>query len=276
MNTAAPSPFPEVRHVAATAPLQWLRGGLGDLLAAPLPSLFYGAAFAIMGWALHFVFGHAYEYTSSLAAGFLLMGPFLCIGLYEISRRIELGRTIALRATLVAWRPNLGAISFFTLLLTGITLVWARASLVIFALFFSDGLPTVSKLLERVVSLEHWDFVVTYFGVGAGFATLVYAIGVVSMPLMLDRGTDTVVAAITSVRACTENPGALALWAFLIVVLVGAGFATLYVGLVVTAPLVGHASWHAYRAVLGAGGVDPAHAADAAIAAPGAVTPPAP
>lgn len=246
-----PSPFPPVRQVEAGAALRWIAAGWRDLLAAPAASLFYGAMFAFMGWLIYLVFSHAYEYTSALTAGFLLVGPFLCTGLYDISRRRAAGETVRLRSTLTAWRANLGAFSLFALMLTVVMLVWARASLVTFALFFSSGMPTLAGFLSQVASVEHWDFLLTYFAVGALFATIVFALSVVSVPLMLARGTDTVVAAITSVRALAVNPLPLALWALAIVVLIGAGFATLFLGLVVTVPIVGHATWHAYRDLVG-------------------------
>jgi uncharacterized membrane protein len=248
---AQASPFPAVRQIDAAAPLRWIAAGWRDLLAAPRVSLFYGAAFALMGWLIYQVFSHAHEYTSALTAGFLLMGPFLCTGLYDVSRRLAAGQPVRLVETMTAWRANLGAFSMFALILTVIMLVWARASLVTFALFFSSGMPSLSGFLGRVASPEHWDFVLTYFAVGGVFATIVFALSVVSVPLMLARGTDTVVAAITSVRALAANPLPLLLWAALIVLLVAAGFATLFVGLLVTVPVVGHATWHAYVEIVG-------------------------
>jgi uncharacterized membrane protein len=207
----------------------------------------YGVAFALMGWLIHFVFQHAYEYTSALTAGFLLVGPFLCTGLYDISRRLERGEPVRLNDTMTAWRANLGAFSLFSLALTIIMLIWARASLVTFALFFSSGMPTLSKFLQRVVTPEHWDFVLTYFAVGSLFAAIVFAVSVVSVPMMLDRGNDAVSAAILSVQVLAKNPGTMAVWAALIVALTGIGLATALVGLVVTMPVIGHATWHAYR-----------------------------
>ncbi|MFZ5538211.1 MAG: DUF2189 domain-containing protein [Pseudomonadota bacterium] len=242
-----PSPFPKIRRVSMSAPLRWITAGWRDFRRAPAASAFYGAAFALMGWLIYFVFSHAYEYTSALTAGFLLVGPFVATGLYDISRRLAHGEPVALRPTLTAWKANVSAFSLFALVLTVILLVWARASLVTFALFFSTGMPTLSGFLRQIVSLEHLDFVLVYLAVGLGFAAIVFAVGVVSVPMMLDRGTDTIVAALTSVRALAENPAPLLFWAVLIVLLIGAGFATLFVGLIVTAPIVGHATWHAYR-----------------------------
>jgi len=232
------------------APLRWVARGTADLRAAPVASLFYGAAFALMGWMVYFVFQHAYEYTSALTAGFLLLGPFLCTGLYDISRKIEHGDVVTLAQTLDAWRANLGAFSLFALILTVIMLIWARASLVTFALFFSSGMPSLNGFLAHVLSIEHWDFVLTWIGVGGIFAAIVFAISVVSVPMMLDRGTDAVVAALTSIRALLANPVPLSFWAVLIVLLIGVGFATLFIGLIVIAPIVGHATWHAYREIV--------------------------
>jgi len=132
-----------------------------------------------------------------------------------------------------------------------IMLVWARASLVTFALFFSSGMPTLKNFFGQVVSADHVDFLITYFAVGSVFASIAFAISVVSVPMMLDRGTDTIVAALTSVRALFANIGPLMLWAALIVLIVGLGFATLFVGLVIAVPLIGHATWHAYQALVG-------------------------
>jgi uncharacterized membrane protein len=245
------SPFPPIRTVTLGAPFDWLAKGWRDLRDAPAASLFYGAAFALMGLLIHLVFQHMVELTSSLTAGFLLLGPFLATGLYDISRRLQRGEPVALRGTLTAWRANLGAFSLFALCLTVIMLVWARASLVTFALFFSSGMPTLKNFLNQVVSVDHLDFLLTYFAVGSVFASIAFAVSVVSVPMMLDRGTDTVVAALTSVRALFSNPGPLLLWAALIVLIVGLGFATLFIGLVVAVPLIGHATWHAYQALVG-------------------------
>lgn len=249
---APPSPFPPIRRIDSAAPLGWLRAGWRDLRRAPGACLFYGLAFALMGWLIYVVFRHAYEYAYGLTAGFLLVGPFIATGLYEVSRRLERGETVTLKPTLTAWRANAGAFGLFAIVLTVIMLVWSRASLITFALFFSSGgMPRVDQFVSRVLSPEHWDFVLTWFAVGGVFALIVFAASVVSVPMMMDRGTDTVVAALTSVRALLDNTVPLLVWAALIVLLIGVGFATLFVGLLVTGPLVGLATWHAYRALVG-------------------------
>ena len=246
----AESPFPQPRRVALGAPLRWLQAGVQDLRKAPGPSLFYGLAFALAGWLIYLVFRYAYAYAYGLTWGFLLVGPYLAAGLYDISRRLEAGRSVPLGPTLVAWRANVGGFSVFWIVLTVLMLLWSRASLIVFALYFDSGLPSLDDLVNRVLSVQHWDFVVTYFAVGAVFALIVFSISVVSIPLMLDRRTDAIVAGITSARTLLENPAALFIWALLIVALVGVGFITRFIGLIVAAPIVGHATWHACRELI--------------------------
>jgi uncharacterized membrane protein len=255
-DTAAPrpTPFAPINPIGFAAPFNWLVAGIRDFAHAPGPSLFYGMVFVAMGWAIYLVFQHAYEYAYGLAAGFLLVGPFLATGLYDISRRLERGERVRLADTLTAWRANRGAFSLFAVVLIGLMLLWSRASLITFALHFSSGgIPRVDHFLEQVLSVEHADFVLTWLAVGGLFALIVFAVSVVSVPLMLDRGTDTIVAALTSVRVFFAHPGPLLVWAALIALAVGAGFATLIFGLAVTVPIIGHATWHAYRALLGKG-----------------------
>jgi uncharacterized membrane protein len=244
------SGVPGVRVVGATAPLHWLAEGTRDFRAHPLQSVFYGACFAVMGWLIAFVFRHAYEYVSALVTGFFLVGPFLAIGLYDLSRRRELGEAPWLAPTLQAWRSNAGAIGVFALVLTVVLLVWARASLVVFALFYTGGMPTVADFIDQIFSLDNIGFLVAYACVGGLFAVLTFAVSVVSVPMMLDRRIDGVVAVLTSLKAFGSNLPAMLVWGVAIVVLVGLGFALAFAGLVVTGPIIGHATWHAYRALV--------------------------
>ncbi len=244
---SAASRFPVIRRVEARDLVGWLRAGWQDCRQAGLPSLFYGACFAAAGWLMQVVFAQAYALFAGLTTGFLLLGPFLALGLYDLSRRLELGQPPQLVATLAAWRGNLANVGLFAALLAVVLLVWARASIVVFALFFAGGLPTFADVVRTVLTFEQPDFALVYFAVGGFFATFVFAISVVALPLMLDRRTDAITAAIASLVACGRNPGPMLLWAGCIVLLVAIGFATLFFGLIVTMPLVGHATWHAYR-----------------------------
>ena len=247
---AARGALPAVRRVDVIAPFAWLAAGARDFRAHPAPSIFYGACFALMGWLVVLTFRHAYEYVSALTTGFFLVGPFIAIGLYDLSRRRERGLPTHLAPTLDAWWPNFGAVGVFALVLIVILLVWARASLVVFALFYTREMPSLTGFLDQVVSLKNPEFLVAYLCVGGGFATLVFAISVVSVPMMLDRDADGISAVLTSLRAFGDNLPAMIVWGALITLVVGLGFALWFVGLVVAAPLVGHATWHAYRAIV--------------------------
>lgn len=244
------SMFPVIREIKPGAIIGWLRAGVKDTRRGGFASLFYGAFFAAAGWLMYLVFAEAYGLFAGLTTGFLLLGPFLAMGLYDLSRRMELGEQPKLGLSLIAWRPNILNIGIFAGVLVVILLIWARASLVIFALFFEGGLPTFTDVVLNVVTFKQPTFTVMYFVVGGFFATLVFAISVIAVPLMADRKTDAITAAIASIFACLRNPLTMLLWGLCIVALVGFGFATSFLGLIITMPVVGHATWHAYRDVV--------------------------
>ncbi|HRQ55967.1 MAG TPA: DUF2189 domain-containing protein [Azoarcus taiwanensis] len=243
-------PFPKARDARLGAPFRWLARGLSDFKSCPIPSLFYGFCFAGMGLLVTMVFEHAYEYTMAVTSGFLLLGPFLAMGLYEISRRRELGENCSLAPTLTVWRRNAGNIGIFAVVLGVVFLVWARASLVIFALFYSNEVPNLSGFLSQVVRLENLDFLAVYFGVGFVFASIAFGVSIVSIPLMLDRNQDAISSMLGSIGVLFRNPGTMLLWAVLLVSLTIIGFLTFHLGLVLLMPIIGHATWHAYRELL--------------------------
>ena len=243
----APFVWPVVRTIDARAPWRWLRAGWDDLRAAPAPGLFYGAVLALMGFLLTRYYAGAVGLA--LTTGFLLVGPFLVIGLYDVSRRRERGDAVALAPTLTAWRGNLPSIGFYALILTLSLAVWIRVSVVVVALFFPDGTPTVAEfVVELGRSPDAWFFLLAYAAAGAGLALLVFATSVVSLPMLLDREKmDCISAMIVSFNVLRTNFRPMLLWGAIIVVLTALGFATLYLGLIVALPVVGHAAWHAYR-----------------------------
>lgn len=245
-----PSSFPPICTVPMLRPLHWIALGWRDLRATGGQSLFYGLFFAGMGLLLSVVLAHAPAYLSALTCGFLLLGPFLALGLYDLSRRLE-QRQSGLLPTLFSMQGRWSNIGVLALVLAVVMMVWARASLIVFALFYNRGMPSIEGFLLQLLSIDNLRFITAYFFIGALFASLVFAVSWVSIPLMLDRDTDAVSAIIISIGALLKNIPAALVWGLLIIACTVIGFATWYVGLIVTMPLIGHATWHAYRDVVG-------------------------
>ena len=230
-------------------PFRWLVLGWRDFKRAPGIGLFYGTCFAVMGWVLLKVFESSPAWTLALSAGFLLVGPFLCLGLYDVSSKLERGAKPDFGESLTAWDTKLGTMAIFGTVLLVLEMVWARASLVVFALSF-DGMPDFKGSLLKLVDPENVEFIVAYTAVGSIFAGMIYAVSVVSMPMILDRQTDAISSGLTSVRLCLTQPAVMLLWGALITTLVVAAMLPGFLGLLVVGPVIGHASWHAYRAAV--------------------------
>jgi len=235
-----------LRSLGYAAPLRWLRAGVRDFARAPLIGLFYGGSFMVMGWALLKVYESAPTYTLALSAGFLLMGPFLCLGLYRCSQRLERGERPDFGDSLLAWDTRTGQLAIFGFVLLVLEMLWGRATLVVFAVSF-DGMPDFKGSLRALLEPENLGFIVAWAAVGAVFATLIYAISVISIPMILHRQTDAITAGLTSLRLVLTQTGVMLWWAFLIALLVGLALLPWFAGLLVIGPIVGHASWHAYR-----------------------------
>lgn len=247
-NPPAPPAVRRLREVRLADPFRWLARGAADLRAAPGISLFYGACFWGMALVLGAVFRRMPEYTMSFVSGCFLAGPFLAMGLYEVSRRRELGLPQDFAASLTCWDRRLGSMGLLVLVLVLLELLWGRASLVVFAVFFDTGMPTTATVLEAVFNPRNWQFVAVYAVVGGVFAALVFSTCVVSIPMILDRDTDAISAGIASIDAVTSRTAPMLLWGALIVgLLAGAMLLPWAAGVLVAGPLLGHASWHAYR-----------------------------
>jgi len=258
-DTSAPgSPAPpgfssltaSLRSPAPTAPLVWLAAGWNDFRANPRESLFFGACFTFCGYLLAAMTGANTAFFAALVSGYLLVGPALALGLYELSRQRESSQPPDLPVAIAAFRGHLGNIGLLSTLLGVVLLLWGRASMVVFIVFHPTSLPTWEGFLAAFVTLEHLDFVVAWLGVGSVFAVLAFGVSAISIPLMLDRNVDAVSASLTSLTAILRNPWTMALWALIVVVLTVVGFATAFLGLLVITPVLGHATWHAYRAFL--------------------------
>ncbi|MGQ7842888.1 DUF2189 domain-containing protein [Granulosicoccus sp. 3-233] len=250
-----PPPMPAIHQLSADAPLEWLKRGWADLVATRFLGCFYGLVFVLMGYAIVWVYATKWQLTMGLIGGFFLMGPFLCTGLYDLSRQREQNGTASLWQSLTCWTRNLSSLAFFAIILTFAMIVWARVSLILFALSSTTSFPTVQGVLGQIFSLNNPQFLLLWGGVGFIFASIVFAIGVVAAPMMLDRKSDTLMAIFSSVRSVIANPRTLYVWALLVVVIIGLSLAAGFLPLLITAPLVGHATWHAYRDLVAGEGV---------------------
>ncbi len=247
-DSAAPPPI-VLRRLGFADPLRWLALGWQDFRRCPAIGLFYGACFMVMGWALLKVFETAPAYTLALSAGFLLVGPFLCLGLYRASQRLEAGEKPDFGDSLLAWDTRTGQLGIFGFVLLVLEMLWGRATLVVFAVSF-DGMPDFRGSLLALLDPENLGFAVAWAAVGAVFATLIFAVSVVAIPMILHRQTDAITAGLTSMRLVLGQPLVMAWWAFLIALVVGLALLPGFAGLLVAGPVVGHASWHAYRAAV--------------------------
>jgi uncharacterized membrane protein len=241
----------QVREVGLASPFVWLARGHADMRATGYAGSFYGALFALMGLGITTIYEVKWQLTMGLVAGFFLVGPFVCCGIYWLSRQVAAGERPSLVASLTCWRRNPAGIGFFAAIITFAMIVWARVSVVIFALFSARDFPTLQGVLKQIFAATNLPFVGVWFGVGFVFASLVFAVSVVSVPMMLDRNSDTMMSIFASVKVLWTNPGPLYLWAALIVLIIGASLVLGMIPLVVTAPLIGHATWHAYRDLIG-------------------------
>jgi len=236
----------ELQRLRLADPLRWLALGWRDFRQAPGIGLFYGCCFAGMGWLLLAVFQRAPAWTLALSAGFLLMGPFLCLGLYDASRRLERGERPDLGESLTAWDTRTGTMAVFGGVLLILEMLWGRASLIVFAVSF-DGMPDFKGSLLALLDPGNIGFIVGYLVVAALFGGLIFAISVVAMPMILDRQTDAITAGLTSLRLCLAEPDVMLLWALLIALITALAMLPWFLGLLLAAPVIGHASWHAYR-----------------------------
>lgn len=240
----------KLANLKASDPWHWLQLGWADFKRCPRVGLFYGLCFFAMGHALLAVFQNAPAYVLALSAGFLLMGPFLCLGLYDASKAMQThSHRPSLRASLMAWRPTKGTMGIFAGVLLILELLWGRASLVVFAVTF-NSMPSNAKLLPQLMDPENLGFVITYTVVGGIFATLIFFTSAISIPMIMDRKTDAVSASLTSIRACLQNPVVMLLWGALITLIIGLAMLPYFLGLLIASPVIGHATWHAYRHIV--------------------------
>lgn len=242
-----------IREVTLNHPWRWLALGWQDMLHQPLVSLTYGGIFTAIGYVLAIAlynFGLAYLIVP-LVMGFALVGPALAVGLYHVSQRIEMGRQTTLLQAFLAWRHNGAQIALMGFALFLCFMAWIRFSTMIFMLFYGSAPPSLEGLVGHMMDSERFlPFFLLTFGSGAVLAFAVFAVSAVSVPMLLDRKVDVVTAMLSSVDAVRLNFKPMLLWACLIAFFTILGLGLFFIGLAVTLPLIGHASWHVYRDVM--------------------------
>jgi len=242
---------PTIRPIELDRPWQWLTKGWQDLTRAPLVSLSLGLIFAVVGWALTFgLWWGGYLYlVLPMATGFMIVSPILALEFYEISRRLAAGEQVSFASALAVFRRNPRQIAVMGFVLLLVLLTWIRIAAMIFMLYWGLNPPSFQDLIiNTFLKPSSLPFLIVGVGVGGLFAFFAFSISAISMPMLAEQPRlDVITAIVTSVRAVRKNPAPMLLWAVLIAAVTGVGLATLYLGLIVTVPLIGHATWHAYR-----------------------------
>jgi uncharacterized membrane protein len=256
-DTADAALSPVIRNINFADLQDALRLGWSDFKAVPnhpiilclyviCPALSLVLAGMVLGYSL-------LPLLFPLLAGFTLMGPFAALGLYELSRRRELGEaTSAWHAAQVLRSPSFGAKLGLGTLLLMIFMVWVATAQAIYVSTFGNSPPAgISNFVTRVLTTpEGWELIVVGCGVGFLFAVVALCISVVSFPLMHDRHASAAHAITTSFRAVAQNPVPIAAWGLIVAVLLLLGSIPLFLGRAVVIPLLGHSTWHLYRKVV--------------------------
>ena len=253
-QAAIPRSALSIRAVPFDAPWGWLAAGWNDLWRVPHISLAYGAIFAIVagGLLVGLTLARWQSLVPVLAGGFMLVGPLLAVGLYETSRRLEAGMAIELGDVIGAGLRAKGQLGFFGVGLMVILLVWLELAFILLVLFLGGaGLPPPSEFVATLLfTPAGLGLLIVGSLVGGVRAATVYAVSVIAVPLLLVHRIEAISAVATSLAAVRQNPKPMLLWAGLIGGFMALGCATLFLGLVIIFPLVGHATWHAFRALV--------------------------
>jgi uncharacterized membrane protein len=244
-----------IRTIGLSDLSQALRRGWEDFKAVPSHAIILCVIYPVLGLVLaRATFGYSVlPLLFPLAAGFALLGPFAALPLYELSRRRERGEEpSAWDALDVVQSPSFGAMLGLGTLLFALFVTWvATAQAIYVAVFGYEGASGFSDFVYRVLTTSQgWWLIVVGCGVGFLFALLALCISVVSFPMMLDRHAGAGEAMVTSMRVAARNPVTIAAWGLIVAALLVAGSIPLFLGLAVVIPVLGHASWHLYRAAV--------------------------
>jgi uncharacterized membrane protein len=249
---AEPSPLPEIGRITVAELLAALRAGARDFRAAPAFGVFFATFYVAVGLGLTILGASTYVWTLVLALGFPLVAPFAAVGLYEVSRRLEAGEPLVWGEVLgVVLREKDRQIPWIGAILVIVFLFWSFFAHMLFALFMGlTTLTNISSSWEALLTPTGLTMIALQVAVGGAVAFLVFALTVVSLPLLLDKEVDFVSAMLLSMRTVAANLPVMLLWAAIIAGLLFAGMLPYFLGLFVVLPILGHATWHLYRRAL--------------------------
>lgn len=248
---------PEVQTVTVDDLLEVLALGLRDFKAAPAYGLFFSGIYTVGGWVLILML---IEFdlpflVYPLAAGFALIAPFIASGFYAVSAQLEKSEPLSWGIVFGAVKSMFGRDLGWMALVTGFSLfIWMDIAALLSFSFMSFQFFSYTELLNIIFTTPvGWAFLITGNTVGALIAFGVFSYSVISMPMLFDRDIDFITAMITSVRFVKQNPRVMATWCLTIAALTAISLLSGLVGLLVTLPLLGHATWHLYRRAIAPG-----------------------
>jgi len=239
-----------VNRIPMARPFSWLSKGLQDIRAAGFYSLRYGLAIVLVSALITAVvwFTESAFILPFLVAGFFIVAPPLGIGLYQMSAHLERGEPLAGCSAYQAWKSNQSQIAMVSAGFIIIMNTWLAANVGLFALLYQGISPPLENFFySAFMTQKGANFAMASVAVGFVMAWAAFAISVITVPMLIDREVDGFTAIRYSIRSVLTNFPAMMLWAALIVAIVGIAIITFYVGLILALPLIGHASWHAYR-----------------------------
>ncbi|YBV95910.1 DUF2189 domain-containing protein [Phyllobacteriaceae bacterium JZ32] len=247
--------YPEVRRIGVSDVAAALRQGFDDFWDKPSHYVFLCLIYPIAGLVIaRWTSGaNTLPLLYPLMSGFALLGPLAAIGLYEISRRRELGLDTSWRHAFdVVRSPAIPSVMAVGILLFAIFIAWLLTAQALYQNLFGAAVPrTIGEFISQVFTTQEGLRLILWGNlIGFGFALVVLCTSVVTFPLLLDRDVGAFPAIVTSIRSVLVNPVAMLLWGLIVAGLLVVGFVTLFAGLAIVIPVLGHATWHLYRRVV--------------------------
>ena len=264
---SAPKFFiPPVLPIVFDQPLHWLALGFKDMARSPLLSLLHGLVMALWGGFIAWLAHDRFWLLAGSLSGFLVIAPVMATSLYAMSRAMEKGEAVNFKLLINTWtqwqlklsqQPN----SYWSLICFGLTLAfaatgWVLTSAALITLLAPVPIQTPLDFIRFVVLNNNNYLFEIWLGLGGLMAAPVFASSVVSMPVLLDRKVSVLQAVLTSWKVVLTHPLQMAFWAFLIIAFSLLGIFSLFLGLIVIVPMLGHGSWHAYRHLIDASGLE--------------------